>query len=76
MLYVWKVGLKVLVWIDIDIWLHLAQPLFTCSILIIETLQNMFKVNYKDTRRMSMIFWQLFYLMCFEQIFEYLTIYN
>ena len=67
-LYVWKVELKELMWNDKDLRLYLAQPLFTCSILIIETVQNIFKVNYKDTRNMSMIFWRLFCLMCFEQI--------
>ena len=51
-----------------DIRFFLGQPLFTCSVTIIKTVQNMFKVNYKNTRTMSMIFWQLFYRIYFEQI--------
>ena len=67
-LHVWKVELKELIWNEISLRLLLDQPVFTCSILIIETVQNMFKVNYKDTRTTSMIFWQLCFWIGFEQI--------
>ena len=55
-------------WNDIDLRLLLAQPAFTCSVSIIKTVQNLFQVNYKDTRKLSMIFWRLCYFRCFEQI--------
>ena len=55
-------------WNDIDLRLFLAQPVFTCSVSIIKTVQNLFQVNYKDTRKLSMIFWRLCYFRCFEQI--------
>ena len=61
-------------WSEIDVRFYLAQPVFIRSISTNkEIMQNMFKVNYEDNRTMSVIFWWLYYLMCFEQI-SYITL--